>query len=374
VGRISDKRLAELRAIEASLGNTDDDTAASHYRSDDPEIGAFLERIQREQVNYSGPFFRTTGMYRAPHRRELAGVDIACIGIPLDRGVPFDRAGTRQGPAAFRHWSSPEGGVHELTGFNVFESCSVIDWGDVEFDRQGFDLTANIAQIADAYREFGSRDIATLSVGGEHTSTYGVLQGLTLQGEKPLALIHLDAHHDTGGDHMGSRINDGSVFRLAALEGLIDPAHTIQIGIRGRVLMTLDFSRRSGMKVVTAREFQRQGAREIAKLARDVVGDRPVYLSFDTDCIDAAEMPGTTLPTPFGLSGREVRDLLDELHGLDFVGADIMELAPIYDPTGKSAALAAALGFEMLSLLGESVVARRGGERRRTHWTDAPPS
>lgn len=367
---IDPDKLASYRQIARDLGNEADDNAASHYASDDPAIGAFLQRIQEEKVNYSGPFFRTTGMYRAPHRKALDGVDIACVGIPLDRGVPFDRAGTRQGPMAFRYWSNAEGGVNEITQFNVFEACSVIDWGDVEFTRDGFDLSANIEQIAEVYRDFGERDIATLSVGGEHTCTYGMLKGLTCDGAKPVALVHLDAHHDTGGDHMGARINDGSVFRNATIDGYIDPERTIQIGIRGRVLMTRDFSRRTGMTMVTAREFQRMGPQAVAEMVKDVVGDHRVYLSFDTDCIDAAEMPGTTLPTPFGLRGREVRDLLDELHGLNFVGADIMELAPQYDPTGMSAALSASLGFEMLSLLGESVVAARGGQTRKTHWTE----
>lgn len=367
---IAKERLEKFRQLAADLSGGDDNTAASHYRSTDPEVGSFLQRIQDEEVNYSGPFFRTSGMYRAPHRKELDGVDIACVGVPLDRGVPFDRAGTRQGPQSFRYWSSTEGGVNELTRANPFENCNIIDWGDVEFDRNGFDLSSNLQQIAETYEQFGERDISTFSVGGEHTCTYGMLKGLTLNGKKPVALIHLDAHHDTGGDHMGARINDGSVFRMATLDGFIDPERVIQIGIRGRVLMTVDFSLQSGMTVITAREFQKRGPQSIAEQAKAIVGDMPCYLSIDTDAFDASCMPGTTLPTPFGLTGREVRDFLDDLRGVNFVGADIMELAPQYDPTGMSSALAAAVGYEVLTLLSEAKVARNGGQKNPTRWKE----
>jgi len=110
------------------------------------------------------------------------------------------------------------------------------------------------------------------------------------------------------------------------VDGLIDPEKTIQIGIRGRV-----------------------------------------YLSIDTDVFDCMCMPGTTLPEPFGLTGREVRDIIRGLRELDIVGADLMELSPQYDPTGMSACLASGIAFELFCLLAETK-SRRNGEANSTHW------
>jgi arginase family enzyme len=107
--------------------------------------------------------------------------------------------------------------------------------------------------------------------------------------------------------------------------------------------------------------------RFVAEEIKRVIGDHPCYLTFDTDCIDCGEMPGTTLPEPFGLFGREVRDLIRNLYDLNIVGADIMELAPVYDPTGKSACLASGIAFELFCLLAHSKY-RKTGEKQRTHW------
>ncbi|GAJ10320.1 unnamed protein product [marine sediment metagenome] len=118
------------------------------------------------------------------------------------------------------------------------------------------------------------------------------------------------------------------MLQLATTEGVIDPERTIQIGLRGRGLTRCDFSFDSGMRVVLVEEFQKKGAVAIAEEARKIVGSGPCYLTIDTDVFDCSEMPGTTLPEPFGLTGREVRDFLRDLRGLDLVGADIVELCP----------------------------------------------
>jgi len=351
LARITKGRIEKYKRIARDLEAGVLTNAAS---SRDKAFLAFQERLHHMNVDYTSGNFRTTGMFRAPHSRSIDGIDIACIGLPLDRGVPFDRCGTRQGPQAFRYWSNSEGGFHEVTGFNVFEDCSVCDWGDLAFSKSGFDLTANIEEIASLYHTFYSKGVSTFTVGGEHTCSLGILKGLSGDGERPLSLIQLDAHHDTLGSMNGAEINDGSVFRIATLNGYIDPEKTIQIGVRGRNLMALGFAEAVGIKTISARQFKEMGIEEVAELTRNVVGEGPSYISVCSDVFDASVFPGTTLPSAFGLSPWDVRNLLDRVHQLDFVGADIMEFSPIHDPTATSGALAAALGFELLTMLGQS--------------------
>jgi len=151
------------------------------------------------------------------------------------------------------------------------------------------------------------------------------------------------------------------------VDGVIDPERTIQIGLRGRGIIRCDFSYETGMRVVLVDEFQSKGVQAIVEEARKVVGDGPCYLTVDTDVFDCSEMPGTTLPEPFGLTGCEVRDFIRGLRGLNIVGADLMELSPTYDPTGKSACLASGIAFELLCLLAEARASRTGIENK-THW------
>ncbi len=368
MARIDPKKLARYCQIANDL---DAGKSLRDSNDRDEKARAFQARLYKEGVDYSSGNFRTTGMYRFPHQKSLQNVDIACVGLPLDRGVPFDRVGTRQGPQALRYWSNSEGGFHETSGFNVMENCSVIDWGDLSFAKSGFDLSENIDEIADLYLDFQKAGVSVFSIGGEHTCTLGILKGLSGNGENPLSLIQLDAHHDTLGTMNGSLINDGSVFRVAVMNGYIDPEKTIQIGVRGRNLMGLEFAKTVGITTITARAAQEQGMASVAEKVHEIVGDSPSYLSICSDVFDVSVMPGTTLPSAFGLMSREVRDLLDQLHSVNLFGADLMEFSPVHDPTASSGALAAAIGYELLTILGISVCRRNSGANRQTVWNKA---
>lgn len=313
-------------------------------------------------------YFDALGMFGAPHRRDLDAVDLLCLGVPLDIGTPNQRTGSRLGPRELRKWSNNHGPANPAVGVNPFERCRIADWGDVAFRRNPYDLAATVADLADRYRAFREAGVVPFSVGGEHTITYPALKAL---GEdRPLGLVHLDAHPDTRtGSYHGAAVNDANVFTRAVADGVLDPERTVQIGIRGRVLATNQFSHETGMRTVPATEFGERGPEAVAEIAREVVGDGPCYLTVDTDVFDPSAMPGTTLPEPFGLTGREVRDFLRGLGGLDLVGADLVELSPNYDPTGASGCLAAGIAFEELTLLA-AAHAERTGEERRTEWPD----
>jgi len=354
---INKDRLLELAALaEGSL-----------YDNTDPAFTSFFTRLVNEGVETVSNAFNTLGMFRAPHSRDLDGVDIALVGLPCDLGVPNPRPGTRKGPEAVRYWSFDRNMVHYQSKICPFDICNVIDFGDIEPRSNPYALESWLDAFAEAFLEFKVNDVVTLSIGGEHTCTYSILKGLSNNGKEPLALVHLDAHADTATAFAETRICDATLFQCAAVDGYIDAEKTIQIGLRGRGVPRADFSFKSGMTVLYADDVQQHGVPWVIEKIRSVIGDSPVYLSIDTDVLDVSCMPGTTLPEPFGLTGVHVRDIIRGLRPFDVIGADLMELSPPYDPTGMSACLAAGIAFEQFCLLAEAR-ARRTGVDRQTHW------
>jgi agmatinase len=202
--------------------------------------------------------------------------------------------------------------------------------------------------------------VRPLSVGGDHSITYPILKALGK--DSPVGLVHIDAHCDTMGAYDGSKFHHGGPFRLAVLDGVLDPERTIQIGIRGSSNMFWEFSHASGMTVIYMEDFMRMGVTAVAERARAVVGDGPIYISVDVDGFDPAYAPGTGTPEAGGLEAREGLELLRALKGLTIIGADVVEVAPQYDPTTNTSQLAAQLLFEEFALmaLGPGSHARSG--------------
>jgi agmatinase len=170
-------------------------------------------------------------------------------------------------------------------------------------------------------------------VGGDHSVTYPILKALGK--DAPVGLVHIDAHCDTMGAYDDTKFHHGGPFRLAVLDGVLDPERTIQIGIRGAANMFWEFSHASGMTVIYMEDFMRMGLEAVIARARAVVGDGPTYVSVDVDGFDPAYAPGTGTPEAGGLEAREGRALLRGLGGLNIVGADVVEVAPEYDATTK---------------------------------------
>jgi arginase family enzyme len=338
------------------------------FQVDEPELRRYFERAREQDAGLFSSDFSPNGMFSLPYEKDLTNVDLACLGIPLDRGVPFDRPGARLGPRAVRQWSRRYS-YNDVTGLVPFEVCSAIDWGDVRFDRQRYDLESGLEAIAAAVTELKRADVVPFTVGGEHTQTWAILKALTRDGAEPVGVIHIDAHGDTAGMSGERHATDATVLTKAVVDGYVDPERTIQIGTRSRACAFMEpFARGVGMRVVRAWDVKDRGVASVVEEARATVGDGPAYITFDTDAIDPSEMPGTTLPDPFGLTGREARELLLGLRGVDVVGADLVELNPTYDPTGNSACLAAGLAFELVCLLAEARVGRTG-RTRPTSWS-----
>jgi arginase family enzyme len=333
----------------------------------DSAIRAIYQRMEAEGAPVRDMRDQTLGMYLAPYRKDISALDIACVGIPMENSIPL-RTSTKDGPEALREWSQWFGPVHELWGTIPFDLFSVADYGDMVFERE--DMLSRIEQIYTLYDQFSRAGINTLSIGGEHTMTYPIMKALGQH--EPLGMIHIDAHADTGGAVILSdpdvlSINDASPFRHAVRDGVLDPERCIQIGIRGRGEHFWDFSHQTGMRVITASQFDEIGVESVIEEAHRVIGNGPCYITIDNDGIDPVDMPATGLPEPFGISALDVRRILRGVKGLDIVGADFAELSPDNDPTGQSANISAALCFEMLCLLAESRSARTP-DRRKTHW------
>ena len=198
-----------------------------------------------------------------------------------------------------------------------------------------------------------------LSVGGDHSITYPILK--SLGAERPVGLVHIDAHCDTMGEFDGSKFHHGGPFRQAVLAGALDPERTIQIGIRGPAEIFWGFSYDCGMTVLHIEDVDRLGIAGVVEQARAVVGDGPTYISFDVDGLDPAYTPGTGTPEAGGLTPREAQAILHGLKGLDIIGGDVVEVAPQYDATTNTAMVGAQMLFEIFSLVTLSPNFRRRG-------------
>jgi guanidinopropionase len=296
---------------------------------------------------------------RAPLRHDPVGVDIAMIGVPFDGGVT-NRPGARHGPREIRNMSSFMRAIHHVTRVDPYELCTVADLGDVPFPRV-YDLEGSIEDIATFYAPVHAAGAAPLSAGGDHSITLPIFRAIAA--DRPIGMVHIDAHTDTWDEFLGSKFTHGAPFRRAVEEGLLDPHRTVQIGIRGAQNSDegWTFSLESGMRVVFMEEFTAMGVEAVIAEARRVVGEGPTYVSFDVDGLDPVYAPGTGTPEVGGLTTLEAQSLLRGLRGLDLVGGDVVEVAPPFDPSGNTALVAATMMYEILCPLAEAVARRKSG-------------
>jgi agmatinase len=279
----------------------------------------------------------------ARHDRDAAFV---VAGIPHDVGTT-NRAGAREGPQAIRRASRMlVDGAHPEFWIDP-ATLDLADIGD-------FELT--LGDIPNSLRliEQQAANLRHLvALGGEHGTTLPLLRALSGRLGGRLALVHFDAHVDTWPDNFGQRYAHGSVFYHAIEEGLVDPHHMVQIGIRSPVQRDVwDWTLGQGVEVLTALVVHASGVEQTAQTIRDAVGDLPVYLSFDVDALDPAFAPGTGTPEIGGLASWQAQAILRRLRGLRFVGMDVVEVAPAYDVAEITALAAATMAWEYLALVG----------------------
>ena len=293
------------------------------------------------------PFADPATFLDAPFRADadLAGLDVALVGVPMDLGVT-NRAGARHGPRAVRAVERI-GPYEHVLRMTPMADCRAADIGDVPF-RSRFSLESCHADIEEAFGRIVSAGVIPLAVGGDHSISRAILAAVGR--DRPVGMVHIDAHCDTSGVYEGSKFHHGGPFRQAVLEGTLDPERTVQIGIRGGAEYLWEFSTTSGMTVIHGDEVPKLGLEAVIARARDVVGDGPTYVSFDIDSLDPGFAPGTGTPEVGGLTPREVLEILRGLDGIDIVGGDVVEVAPQYDATSNTAQAGAQVLFELLCL------------------------
>jgi agmatinase len=250
------------------------------------------------------------------------------------------RPGARLGPDAIRRASVNLAweGKKFPWDFNVFDKTKVIDSGDLVFDcGDAEDFTYRLEAATSEILKSGK---TMLALGGDHFITLPILRAYAKHhGE--MALIHFDAHTDTYAN--GSSYDHGTMFYHAPKEGLISAKHSVQIGIRTEY----DYDDH-GFKVINAMQANDQSVEEIVSQIRETIGDKPVYITFDIDCLDPAFAPGTGTPVCGGLNSDKVLKIIRALAGINVVGMDVVEVSPPYDQSELTALAGATIALELL--------------------------
>mgnify|MGYP001818476589 FL=1 len=300
--------------------------------------------ITRENLYGTTPeptYAGITSFMRRKYTKDLSGVDVAVTGIPLDTATT-NRPGARFGPRSIRSassimaWEKPFG-----MDFDPFDKLAVADVGDCMFD---FGRPEKVPDEIEAHAfNIINEGPGLLSLGGDHFVAYPILRAHARKHGAPLSLLHFDAHSDTWADEH-DRIDHGTMFYWAAKNGIVDPATSAQIGLRTSNPDTMGFN------VLDAPWVHERGIEAAIEATRNVLGDRPVYVTFDIDCLDPSYAPGTGTPVCGGLTSHQAMSILRGLKGINVVGMDVVEVAPAYD-VGEITALAAChIAMEMLYL------------------------
>lgn len=294
-------------------------------------------------LSFENTFGGATSFLRRRYSKDLTGVDIAVTGVPFDMAVT-NRPGTRLGPRAIREASAIQAFDPPYGwGYDPMTELSIVDYGDLAFDY------ARVMEFPDALtahiRSILETDTASIALGGDHYITYPILKAYA---EKfgPMSLLQFDAHTDTWADDEPNRIDHGTMLYKAVKDGLVDPSHSVQVGIRTENPDTLGFN------IIDAREVHVSGPVAVAEKIKGILGDHPTYLTFDIDGLDPAFAPGTGTPVWGGLSSGQASIILRDIAGINMVGGDVVEVSPPFDTTGATAVAGAHVALELICLWG----------------------
>lgn len=309
-----------------------------------------MAEVKQPASALSSPRFCNMGTFMRMTKVDSAkGLDFAIAGAPFDTASSF-RSGSRFGPNAIRNISAMMKPNNVILQVNIMENLKGGDIGD-------FNVTPGYIHPTYDAIETGVAGIleenaVPIVLGGDHSITLAELRAVAKK-YGPVALVHFDSHSDLCDEVFGQKYNHGTPFRRAIEEGLIDPAHSIQIGMRGSLYdpnehkMAADL----GMLLIPAHKVREMGFEALIRTAMERVGDKPVFLTFDIDFVDPAYAPGTGTPEVAGFTSYESLSLVRAIKDMNFVGFDIVEVLPAYDSGEVTAYLAANIVFEYLSIL-----------------------
>ncbi len=293
--------------------------------------------------SFENTFGGATSFLRRRYTKDLSGADIAVTGIPFDQAVT-NRPGTRLGPRAVREASTLQAPDAPYGwDYDALSELAIADYGDLAFDYAN--IPAFPATLTEHIKGILDQDVASVAIGGDHYVTFPILKAYA---EKygPISLLQFDAHTDTWADDDMDRVDHGTMFYKAVKSGIVDPKTSVQVGIRTTNEDTL------GVNIIDAPTVHEIGPVETVRRIKDILGDRPVYLTFDIDGLDPAYAPGTGTPVWGGLTSAQASRMLRELAGINIKGGDVVEVSPPFDTTGATAIAGAHVATEIICLLG----------------------
>ncbi|GED14633.1 agmatinase [Aneurinibacillus migulanus] len=294
------------------------------------------------------PEFCTTGTFmRLPSQRENA--KIAILGMPFDTAASF-RVGARFAPQAIRQASMTLFPYHPIHNVYPFDDTNAIDIGDVPVIPHNIHRSYEL--IEQSVVGLMQQGIVPIGLGGDHSVTLASLRAAA-KVYGPVAMIHFDSHTDTWDTYYDEKYWHGSPFIRAHEEGLLQPDKVFQIGIRGTLNHPGDLqaSYDLGYRVITTPDLRKRGFENLLQELRETIGDTPCFLTFDIDFVDPSCAPGTGTLEVGGFSSLETLEMVRSLTGFNYIGFDLVEVLPPYDPTQITSLLAATLVHDFASLI-----------------------
>ena len=302
-------------------------------------------------------------LFRCDHKIDPAQCDIALVGVPHSTGNGTTERDQHLGPRAVRHVSAGLRRVHLDMQINPWEKKIIHDLGDVPLPEANNNEKC-IEDITNFYKKIAATSTPVVSIGGDHSITGGILQGLAannlcLTNGKKISLLHIDAHTDTFSqlDHfLGAKKSAAHWGAYLVEEGIVDPNKSMQIGMRGnpRTLDWLQPSYDLGYNVVTMQEFKKKGIQEVISETLDKLGDNPIYITFDLDSLDASIAPAVSNiePSFTGFSIEEAKALIQSVKNKNVIGGDVVCLMPTKDSSNNiTSMVAASIMFEIISVI-----------------------
>ena len=275
-----------------------------------------------------GPFLDRNWMGQNPDYNTSR---IVMLGLPFDGTVSY-RSGSRFAPEQIRlaSWGLEEYSPNfdkDLADVNFHDA------GDLEFPLGNTYKSLEMIEknVEDIYRD----GKIVFGIGGEHLVTLPQIKAI-LNYHKDIALIHFDAHTDLREEYLGEEMSHSAVVRH--ISKLIGPENVKQIGIRSGMKSEFDFMKEHKTLVKEYKEL-------------DVLKNKKVFVTVDLDVLDPSVMPGTGTPESGGMQFNELIGWFKYLKNFNIIGADVVELAPDYDASGVSTAVATKVIRELLMVI-----------------------
>lgn len=304
-------------------------------------------------------------LFRCDYDPDPTAADIGLVGVPHSTGNGTTQRDQHLGPRAVRNVSAIGRRVHGEFHLDPWDACRINDLGDVPLS-EGNNNERSIEMITDYYRELDAAGCRPVSIGGDHSITGGILQAIggadaSLTNGEKACLLHFDAHTDAfhNVDHfMGAVKSAAHWASYLVRDGHVDAEHSVQVGIRGNVrsLDWLDPSYDLGYSVIKKTDYDEMGAEKVMEIIDERIGDRPVYVTFDLDCLDPMVAPGVA-NIEAGIEGfgiDQVTELIRSIRGKNVIGGDVVCLMPTVDsPNQITSYRAMAIMFEIISLIAD---------------------